>query len=82
MHLAQPFGAAPAVAVLEQELFGVRARGRQRRLQTLRHRGAQFALASRIGLGERLELGGDRRAVDQRGAGAGGTVNIQHDRNA
>ena len=82
VHLAQPFGAAPAVPVLEQELFGVRLRGRQRGLQTLRHRGAQFALASRIRLGQRLKLGGERCAVDQRGAGAGGTVNIQHDRHA
>ena len=68
VHLAQPLGAAPAVAVLEQELLGLRARRRQRRLQTLRHCRAQFALASRISLGELFKIGDDRRAVDEFGA--------------
>ena len=82
MHRAQPFGAAPAVAVLEQEFLGVSAGRCQRRFQTLRYRGAQFALAPRIGLGERFKLDGERRAVDEFSAGAGRTVNIQHDVNA
>ena len=59
LHLTQPFGAAPAVAVLQEQLFGMFARLRQRRFKTLGHGRAQFALTSGISRRERLKVGDD-----------------------
>ncbi len=82
LHLAQPLGAAAPMAVLEQELLGLRARLRQRRFQALRDRGAQLALTTRVRLGELVEIGEDRRGVDEFDGAARRTLNIQHHRNA
>ncbi len=78
LHPAQPLGAEPAVAVLQQQLFGVRAGRDQRRLEALRHRRAQFALASGKSRGERLKVGGDRRGIDQFDAGAVRSLDVEH----
>ena len=78
LHLAQPLGAAAAVAVLEQQLLGARAGLRERELQPLRHRGAQFALAAGMGLRQRLEIGDDRRRVDELDVDARRTLAVQH----
>ena len=40
LHHAQPFGAAPAMALLEQLLLGGSARGAERRLEPHRDRTA------------------------------------------
>ena len=64
-HPAQPLGAAPAVPVLEQQLLGLGAAVVERGLQPLRQRGAQFALAAAVGLGEAFQVGGDGAGVDQ-----------------
>ena len=82
LHPAQPLGAAPAVAVLEQQILGVRARLRQRRFEALRHRGAQFALAPGIGRREHLEIGDDRRGIDQFDGGAVRSLGVEHRRYA
>ena len=71
-HPAEPFGAAPAVPVFEQQLLGLGAAVGQRRLEPLRHQGTQFALVAGVGLGELFELGGDRARVDQVARAAGG----------
>ena len=58
------------------------ARLRQRRFQPLRHGGAQFALAPGIGRRERLEIGDDRRGIDQFDAGAVRSLGVEHHRYA
>ena len=78
LQLAQPLGAAAAVAVLEQQLLGARARLRQRRFQPQRHRGAQFALAAGMGFGQRFEIGDDASAVDELDLGARRSLRVQH----
>ena len=78
LHLTEPLGAAPAVAVFEQQLLGAGARLGQRRLQALRHRGAQFALAPGVGLGEAFEIGDDRRGIDELDLDARATLTVQH----
>ena len=80
LHPAQPFGAAPAVTVLQQQLLGAGARLRQRRFQALGDGGAQFALAPGMDLGERLEVGDDRRAVEEVDGGVRGAGAIEHHR--
>ena len=83
---AQPLGAAPAVAILEQQQFGLGAPFVERGLQPLRQRGAQFALAAAVGLGELFQVGGDGAAIDQlarrpgRGLGHGAAVAIEGER--
>ncbi len=62
---AQPFGAAAAVTVLEQQQLGLGAAFDERGLQPLRQRGAQFALAAAVAFGEPFQVGGDGAAVDQ-----------------
>ena len=64
-HLAQPFGAAAAVAVLQQQLLGLGAALDQRGFEPLRHGRAQLLLAAGMVLGELIELGGDGAHVDQ-----------------
>ena len=64
-HPAQALGAAAAVAVLQQHLFRARAAFVERGLQPRRQRGAQFALAAIVGLGEPLQVGGNRLRIDQ-----------------
>ena len=67
-HEAQPLGAAPALAVLQQHLLGVGAAGGQHRLQPLRHRAAQLLLGAGMFVGELGELGREQRLlVEQRG---------------
>jgi hypothetical protein len=58
------------------------ARLRQRCLEALRDRGAQFALASGVCFGKSFEIGGDRGGVEEFAGGAGGALNIEHHRNA
>ena len=62
---AQPLGAAAAVAVLEQQLFGFGAALVQRPLQPLRQRGAQFPLPTTVRFGEVVEIRDDGTSVDQ-----------------
>ncbi len=62
---AQPLGAAPSVAVVEQQLLGFGAAFVERGLQPLRQRGTQFAPAAAMGLGQAFQVGGDRAEVDQ-----------------
>ncbi len=79
---AQPLGAAPAVAILEQQQFGLGAPFVERGLQPLRQRGAQFALAA-VGLGELFQVGGDGAAIDQLArcrAEGSGTARLSRDR--
>jgi hypothetical protein len=80
LHSAQPLGAAPPVAVLEQQIGGMRARGRERRFQPQRHRGAQFALAPGMGLRQRLKIGGERFRIDQIAGQAVRTLGVEHRR--
>ena len=49
LHPAQPGGATPAMAVLEQQAFDFGSAGGERDLELLGDRGAQLALASGIG---------------------------------
>jgi hypothetical protein len=64
-HPAEALGAAPSVAVLEQQLLGLGTAVGQRNLELLRHQGAQVALVAGMSLGELLEIGGDRMRVDE-----------------
>ena len=80
LHPAQSFGATPALTLLQQQLLGAGARLRQRRFQALGDGGAQFALAPGMDLGERLEVGDDRRAVEEVGGGVRGAGAIEHHR--
>ena len=65
LHPAEPLGAAPPVAVLEQQLLGLGAAVRQRNLELLRHLGTQIALVAGVSLGELLQVGGYRAHVDE-----------------
>ena len=60
LHVAQPLGAAAAVAIAQQQLLGGGAPFRQRRLQPLREGGAQFALVPGVLLAELVEIGRER----------------------
>jgi hypothetical protein len=82
LHPAQPLGAAPPVAVLKQQIGGMRARGRQRRFQPQRHRGAQLALATGMGVRQRLKIGGERFRIDQVAGEAVRTLDVEHRRYA
>ena len=64
-HRAQPLGAAAAVAIHEQQLFGLGAAVVERGFQPLRQRSQQFALAAAMRLGERFQVGGNGARVDQ-----------------
>ena len=74
LHPAQPRGAAPAMAVLEQQAFDFGPAGGERRLESLGDRGAQLALASGIGCRELREFAGDRVGIEQRGSIRGGEL--------
>ncbi len=65
LHLAKPLGAAAAVAVLQQQGLGPRPAFVQRRPSAAARRGAQFAVAAFMGRGQRFEVLGDRRRIDQ-----------------
>ncbi len=78
LHPAQPLGAAPAVTVLEQQLFGLGPPLRQRRLEPQSERNAQFALAPGMACGGGLEVGGDRRRIDQGDGVRRGALGVQH----
>ena len=62
----------------KQQFLGMRPRLRQRRFKALRHRGAQFALAAGIGRRKRLEIGDDRRGIDQFDGGAVRSLDVKH----
>ncbi len=57
LHETQPFGAAPAVTVLQQHRLRYRAGLDHLGLQQLRHRGAKRILAPGVLVGERVERG-------------------------
>ena len=78
LGLAQPLGATPPMAVLEQQFLSARPRLRQRRLEAARDGGAQFTLAAGMGFGKAFEVGDDRRAVEQFGGDARCALGIQH----
>ena len=59
LHQAQPLGAAAAVAVLQQQVFGRGAAFDQRGLEPFGHRGAEIAFVAGMRLGERVEVGRD-----------------------
>ena len=63
---------------VEQQILGAGARLRQRRLEPARYGGAQFALAARMGVGQRFEIGDDGGAVDQFLGGARRSFGIKH----
>ena len=71
---AQPLGAAAAVPVLEQQLLGLGAAFDKRRLQPLRQRRTQFALAAAVRLDQLLQVGGQRACVDQIARAPGGVL--------
>ena len=80
LHEAQPLGAAPAVAVLQQHRLRRGARLDHLGLQQLRHRGAKHILAAGMFFGERIDRGGDPRGIEtvvRLGAGLG--HNAVHD---
>ena len=60
----QPFGAAPAVTILQQHRLRHRAGFDHLGLQQLRHRGAENILASGMLGGERIDRGGDPRGIE------------------
>ena len=64
LHEAQPFGAAPAVAVLQQHGLRGGARRDQLGLQVLRRGGAEHILVAGMLFGERVDRGGDPRAIE------------------
>ena len=66
-HEAQPFGAAPALAILQQQMLGLRAPVRQHGLQPLRHGTPQFLLRAGMVLGELGQIGRERALVERRG---------------
>ncbi len=68
LHDADPLGAGAAAPVLQQHRFGCGATLRERGLQALRDRGAQFALAPGVFVRELGEVGRHRIGVDERGA--------------
>ena len=68
LHGAEPLGALAAVPVLHQQRLGAGTALRERRLQPLRQRGAQLALASLIGIAQAREIGRDGIGVDERGS--------------
>ena len=64
LHEAQPLGAAPAVAVLQQHRLRGGARRDQLGLEQLRHRGAEHVLAAGMLFGQRVDRGGDPRGIE------------------
>jgi hypothetical protein len=74
VHRAQPFGAAPAAAVLEQQTLGGGATRDQRRLEVLGDSLAQLPIVPGMELGEPFELRRNRGRVEQLGAFGGGVV--------
>ncbi len=64
LHVTQPLGAAPAVTIPKQHGLGGGARREQLGLQILRRGGAENILAAGMFLGERIDRGGDPRAID------------------
>ena len=64
LHEAQPFGAAPAVPILQQHRLRHRAGLDHFGLQQLRHRGAKHILAAGMLGGERVDRGGDPRGIE------------------
>ena len=72
LHEAEPFGAAAAVAVLQQHRLRGGARGNHFGLQQLRQRRAKHVLAPRMLFGEGIDRRGDPRGIEtfiRRGAG-------------
>src|SRR5205085_8005930 len=67
VHRAQPLGAMPAEAILEQQPLGGGAARDQRRLEALRDRVAQLPLVLAVELGKLFKLGRDGRRVEQFG---------------
>ncbi len=71
LHQAEPLGAAPAVAVLQQHVARRLARLRQRGLEPLGDRAAQLPLAAGVLVGERSSSAASARGVEQLGFAAG-----------
>src|SRR5262249_25772545 len=65
LHEAEPLGAAPPAAILQQQLLRLGPARRQRRLEALRHRLAQVVLAPGMGFDELFERGRDGVGVEQ-----------------
>ena len=80
LHQAQSLGAAPPVAILQQQFFRMRPRLRQRRFEPLRHGGAQFALTPGMGRRQGLKIGDDRCGIDQFDAAAVRSLGVEHRR--
>ena len=66
------------MTVLQQQLFGLRAGLGQRCSEAAGDGGAQFPLAPGMALGKDLEVGHDRRAIDEFGGGARAALDVQH----
>ena len=78
LHAAQPFGAAAALAILQQQLLGALTPGRQRDLEPLRDRAPQLLLGAGVLFGERGEVGDDRGFVEQEVGAVAGLVEREH----
>ena len=78
LGLAQPLSATPPMTVFQQQFFGLRARLGERRFETAGDGGAQFAIAPGMGAGKGLEVGHDRRAVEEFGGGPRTALDVQH----
>ena len=65
LHEAKAFGAAPALAILQQQTLGIRATGGENGLQPLRHRAPEFLFGAGMLVGEPLKVGDDRLLVEQ-----------------
>ncbi len=76
LHEAQPLGAAPALAVLQQQLLGLRAARREHGLEPLRDRAAQLLLGAGVLVGELGELGHERALVEQFGVVVAGLSGV------
>jgi hypothetical protein len=61
---AQPFSAAPAVTIFQEDGLRGGPRFRHLGLQQLRQRGAENVLATGMFFGERIDRGGDPRGIE------------------
>ena len=66
------------MTVFEQQFFGLRARLGERRFEPAGDGGTQLAIAPGMGFGKGLEVGHDRRAVEEFGGGPRTALDVQH----
>ena len=64
LHEAEPFGAAPAVAILQEQRLRRGACRDQFGLEQLRHRGAELVLAAGVLFGKCIDRRGDPNGLE------------------